>query len=428
MLLRLPKGTNDILPTQIDHWYFLENKIKDVLQNYGYREIRTPAFEFTDLFIRGIGEATDIVKKEMFTFQDQKGRSLTLRPEGTAPTVRAYLEHNLGRQNPFSKLFYIGNMFRSEKPQAGRYRQFNQFGSEALGSPLPIIDAEIILSLLDIYRQLGLTNLTLLLNSVGCHQCRPEYLTILKEYFREKKDLLCSDCQLRYQQNPLRILDCKREQCQPVIKNSPPILDYLCSDCANHFDELKHYLDKIGIIYHIDPLLVRGLDYYTKTAFEVISGELGAQNAIGGGGRYDYLVEELGGSPTPAVGFAAGMERVIETMIKQNIQIPLWSGIKVFMAVIDPKQSITALTIARRLREKGIPTELDFLAKSLKSQMRSANKLGVEYVIILGVDELKENKVTVKNMIDGSQQDISLDKLVDYLQNKILKNNPINSI
>ncbi len=421
MLTRLPKGTSDILPSQIDYWYYLENVIKEVLQNYGYREIRTPAFEHTELFVRGIGEATDIVQKEMFTFQDRKGRSLTLRPEGTAPVVRAYLEHNLGRENPLSKLFYIGGMFRCERPQAGRYRQFNQFGAEAIGSPFPVIDAEIIASSLAIYSRLGLTDLKLMLNSVGCRECRPAYIKALKDYFGEKKNMLCTDCQQRYGQNPLRILDCKKEQCQIVIKDCPSIFEYLCGDCAGHFNTLQYYLDNIGIIYHVNPLLVRGLDYYTKTAFEVVSEELGAQNAVGGGGRYDYLIEELGGKPTPAVGFAAGMERILETMIKQGVKIPTWDGIRVFIAVTGQEQIISALSIANQIREKGISTDMDFLGKSLKSQMRAANKLQASYVLILGSEELKKNKVTLKNMQNGTQEEIFQNDITTYLQRLILE-------
>lgn len=422
MLARLPKGTNDILPSQIDYWYYLENTIKRILQNYGYREIRTPAFEHTELFVRGIGETTDIVQKEMFTFQDRKGRSLTLRPEGTAPVVRAYLEHNLGRGNPLTKLFYMGSMFRCERPQAGRYRQFNQFGAEAIGSPFPEIDAEIIASALSVCKELGLTDLKLMLNSVGCGECRPQYLKALKDYFKEKKNLLCADCKERYEQNPLRILDCKKEKCRIVIKGCPSIFDYLCQDCTYHFNTLTYCLDTIGITYQINPLLVRGLDYYTKTAFEIISEQLGAQNAVCGGGRYDYLVEELGGKHTPAVGFAAGTERIIETMVKQNIKIPAWDGVKVFVAVTGQEQTVSALSIANQIREKGISVEMDFLGKSLKSQMRTANKLLVPYVLILGPEELKEEKVTVKNMENGVQEEISLDDILPYLQKHILGN------
>lgn len=421
VLAKAPKGTSDILPSQIDYWYYLENIIKEVLQNYGYREIRTPAFEYTELFVRGIGATTDIVNKEMFTFQDRKGRSLTLRPEGTAPVVRAYIEHNLKRENPLLKLFYLGSMFRCEKPQAGRYRQFTQFGLEAIGSPLPIIDAEIISASLAIYQKIGLTNLSLMLNSVGCRDCRPKYLAALRNYFLDKKNFLCPDCLLRYERNPLRILDCKKEQCQKIIKKCPSIFDYLCKDCASHFHKLKKYLDSLGIVYQINPLLVRGLDYYTKTAFEIIAGELGAQNAVGGGGRYDYLVEELGGTFTPAVGFAAGMERIIETMIKQNIKIPSWEGIKVFVATTDSSYSVTALEIVNQIRGKGITAEMDFLGKSLKAQMRLANKLKVSYVLLLGQEEWQEKKVTIKDMVNGSQEKIFITEILPYLQSLLLE-------
>ncbi len=421
MLAKVPKGTSDILPEQIDYWYYLENKTREVLQNYGYREIRTPAFEYTELFIRGIGEATDIVQKEMFTFQDRKGRSLTLRPEGTAPVVRAYLEHNLGRENPLSKLFYIGSMFRCEKPQAGRYRQFNQFGAEAIGSPFPVIDAEIIAAALSVYKQLGLVDLKLMLNSVGCRECRPQYLKTLKDYFGKKREMLCVDCRQRYEQNPLRILDCKKEKCQLVIKKCPSIFEYLCEDCANHFNTLRNCLDNIGITYQINPLLVRGLDYYTKTAFEIVAEELGAQNAVGGGGRYDYLVEELGGNPTPAVGFAAGMERILEAMIKQNVSIPVWDGIRVFIAVTSQEQIVSALSLANQIREQGVSAEMDFLGKSLKSQMRTANKLQVPYVVILGSEELKKDKVTIKNMANSTQEEVPLNDILTYLKNAYFK-------
>ncbi len=415
MLTKAPKGTNDILPSRIDYWYYVEEIIKNTLQKFGYREIRTPSFEHTELFIRGIGETTDIVNKEMFTFQDQKGRSLTLRPEGTAPVVRAYLEHKIGRENPVSKLFYLGSMFRCEKPQAGRFRQFNQFGLEAIGSPFSLVDAEIIAAAVAIYKKIGIKDFSLILNSVGCRKCRPIYLKELKEYFQDKKDLLCSDCQERYHKNPLRILDCKKTNCQIQIKKSPSIYDYLCEDCSEHFSKLKKYLDHLTINYQINPLLVRGLDYYTKTAFEITSGELGSQNAIGGGGRYDYLVEELGGSPTPAVGFAAGIERIISTMEKQQIKIPFWEGLKVFIAATSEKETSIALQVALNLRENNISTEIDFLNKSLKAQMRQANKLQVSYVIILGQDELVQKSAILKNMLDGQQKIVNLDDLANEI-------------
>jgi len=416
MLSKAPKGTSDILPSQIDYWYYIENIIKEVLQTYGYREIRTPAFEHTELFVRGIGETTDIVNKEMFNFQDRKGRSLTLRPEGTAPVVRAFLEHNMSRENPLAKLFYLGNMFRCEKPQAGRYRQFNQFGLEAIGSQSPLIDAEIILASLEIYEKIGLTDLKLVMNSVGCRKCRPNYLEALKEYFKDRKELLCSDCRERYDKNPLRILDCKKKQCQIEIKNSPTIFDYLCEDCREHFQKLKEFLDSIGVVYQVNPLLVRGLDYYTKTAFEIISGELGSQNAIGGGGRYDYLVEELGGKHTPAVGFAAGIERMIVTLQKQGVKIPSWEGLKVFVATVSTEDYSSALKIVKQIRENGVSTEMDFLDKSLKAQLRLANKLNVSYVLIVGQEELKEQKVTIKNMSNGQQEKVAISKMLSYIK------------
>jgi len=416
LLSKAPKGTSDVLPSQIDHWYYAENIIKDVLQAYGYREIRTPAFEHTELFVRGIGETTDIVNKEMFTFQDRKGRSLTLRPEGTAPVVRAFLEHNMSREYPLVKLFYLGNMFRCEKPQAGRYRQFNQFGLEAIGSQSALIDAEIIQASLTIYQKIGLTNLKLIINSVGCRECRPNYLESLKEYFRDRKELLCPDCRERYDKNPLRILDCKKKQCQAEIKNSPTIFEYLCKDCKNHFQRLKGYLETLEIKYQVNPLLVRGLDYYTKTAFEIISGELGSQNAVGGGGRYDYLVEELGGKPTPAVGFAAGIERIITTMEKQKVKIPFWKGIRVFVATIGPEDYSPALKIVKYIRENGVSTEMDFLEKSLKAQMRLANKLNVSYVLIIGGEELKKKKVTLKNMANGEQKIININQIMSHVK------------
>lgn len=418
MLSRAPKGTNDILPNQIDYWYYVEDIIKDVLQTYGYREIRTPAFEHTELFVRGIGETTDIVNKEMFTFQDKKGRSLTLRPEGTAPVVRAYLEHNLVRENPLVKLFYLGSMFRCEKPQAGRYRQFNQFGLEAIGSQSPLIDAEIIEASLAIYKRLGISKLNLVINSVGCRECRPKYLSELKGYFQDKKELLCPDCRDRYDKNPLRILDCKNTQCRMQIEKSPTIFDFLCQDCQDHFQRLTEYLDVLGIAYQINPLLVRGLDYYTKTAFEIISGELGSQNAVGGGGRYDYLVRELGGKDTPAVGFAAGIERIIATMEKQKVKIPVWAGIKVFVATVSSEDIPAAFKIINNLRENGISTETDYLNKSLKAQMRLANKLNVSYVLIVGQEELAEQKITIKNMTDGHQQAVPLKEISSYISNK----------
>ncbi|MFW6135181.1 MAG: histidine--tRNA ligase, partial [Elusimicrobiota bacterium] len=326
--------------------------------------------------------------------------------------------HNMSRENPLVKLFYLGSMFRCEKPQAGRYRQFNQFGLEAIGSQSPLIDAEIIQASLDIYKKIGLTDLKLIINSVGCRKCRPNYLKALKDYFRDRKELLCSDCRERYDKNPLRILDCKKKQCQVEIKNSPTIFDYLCEDCKNHFQKLREYLNSLEITYQVNPLLVRGLDYYTKTAFEIISGDLGSQNAIGGGGRYDYLVEELGGKNTPAVGFAAGIERIIASMEKQSVRIPSWEGIKVFVATVSSEDYSPALKIVKQIRENRVSAEMDFLDRSIKAQMRLANKLNVSYVLIVGQEELKEQKVTIKNMSNGQQEKVSIDKILPYIRTR----------
>ncbi|MEA3454692.1 MAG: histidine--tRNA ligase, partial [Candidatus Caldatribacteriota bacterium] len=322
MFIKVPKGTQDILPEDISKWYYIEDIIKEILNKYGYKEIRTPFFEYTDLFVRGIGESTDIVTKEMFTFPDRKGRSLTLRPEGTAPVVRAYLENTMGRTSKVIKLFYLGPMFRCEKPQAGRFRQFNQFGIEIIGTKSSAADAEVIITVLDVYKKLGLKNLEILINSVGCKKCRIDYVQKLKKYLKDKKDFLCSECKERYTKNPLRVLDCKKDSCKRTIEEAPMITENLCQECESHFAQVKSYLDDQKIVFHEDPHLVRGLDYYTKTAFEIISGGLGAQNAIGGGGRYDDLIEELGGKPTPAVGFAAGIERMIIAIDQQKVEWP----------------------------------------------------------------------------------------------------------
>jgi histidyl-tRNA synthetase len=352
LFIKVPKGTRDILPEDISKWYYIEDVIKETLNKYGYKEIRTPFFEYTDLFVRGIGEFTDIVTKEMFTFPDRKGRSLTLRPEGTAPVVRAYLENGMDRISKVIKLFYLGPMFRCEKPQAGRFRQFNQFGIEVIGTKSSAVDAEVIIVSIEVCRKLGLKNLEVLVNSVGCKKCRFDYIQKLKKYLKDKKSFLCLECKNRYDKNPLRILDCKKDNCQKIIKTTPMINEYLCQDCESHFSEVKSYLSDHKILFHEDPRLVRGFDYYTKTAFEIISGELGAQNAIAGGGRYDDLVEELGGKPTPAVGFAAGIERMIIAIDQQKIEWPIKKGLDIFVAKVNEKNKDTAFRLLQKIRKK----------------------------------------------------------------------------
>ncbi|MBE3126939.1 MAG: histidine--tRNA ligase [Candidatus Atribacteria bacterium] len=415
MFIKVPKGTQDILPEDISKWYYIEDMIKEILNKYGYKEIRTPFFEYTDLFVRGIGESTDIVTKEMFTFPDRKGRSLTLRPEGTAPVVRAYLEKGMDRISKVIKLFYLGPMFRCEKPQAGRFRQFNQFGIEVIGTKSSTADAEVILTVLDVYKKLGLKNLEILINSVGCKKCRDDYVQKLKKYLKDKKDFLCSECKERYNKNPLRVLDCKKDSCKKIIETAPVITENLCQECESHFSEVKSYLDDQKIIFHEDPRLIRGLDYYTKTAFEIISAGLGAQNAIGGGGRYDDLVEELGGKPTPAVGFAAGIERMIIAIDQQKVKWPVEKGLDIFVAKVDEKNKDTAFRLLQKIRNAGLSADMDYSEGSLKSQMRIANKIGARYTVIVGEEELSKNMVIFRNMLTKEQKEIKIDNIIDEL-------------
>jgi len=415
LYIKVPKGTQDILPEDISKWYYIEDMIKEILNKYGYKEIRTPFFEYTDLFVRGIGESTDIVTKEMFTFPDRKGRSLTLRPEGTAPVIRAYLENNMDRISKVIKLFYLGPMFRCEKPQAGRFRQFNQFGIEVIGTKSPSADAEVILTVLDVYKKLGLKNLEILINSVGCKKCRANYIQKLKKYLKDKKDFLCSECKERYIKNPLRVLDCKKDSCKKIIESAPVIIENLCQECELHFSEVKSYLNDQKIVFHEDPRLVRGLDYYTKTAFEIISRGLGAQNAIGGGGRYDDLVEELGGKPTPAVGFAAGIERMIIAIDQQKVKWPVEKGLDIFVAKVNEKNKDTAFRLLQKIRNTGLSADMDYSEGSLKSQMRIANKAGVRYTVIVGEEELSKNMVILRNMQTKEQKEVKIDNLIDEL-------------
>jgi len=413
LYIKVPKGTQDILPEDISKWYYIEDMIKEILNKYGYKEIRTPFFEYTDLFVRGIGESTDIVTKEMFTFPDRKGRSLTLRPEGTAPVIRAYLENNMDRISKVIKLFYLGPMFRCEKPQAGRFRQFNQFGIEVIGTKSPSADAEVILTVLDVYKKLGLKNLEILINSVGCKKCRANYIQKLKKYLKDKKDFLCSECKERYIKNPLRVLDCKKDSCKKIIESAPVIIENLCQECELHFSEVKSYLNDQKIVFHEDPRLVRGLDYYTKTAFEIISRGLGAQNAIGGGGRYDDLVEELGGKPTPAVGFAAGIERMIIAIDQQKVKWPVEKGLDIFVAKVNEKNKDTAFRLLQKIRNTGLSADMDYSEGSLKSQMRIANKAGVRYTVIVGEEELSKNMVILRNMQTKEQKEIKIDNIIN---------------
>jgi histidyl-tRNA synthetase len=409
------RGTQDILADEMPLWRQLEETVERKMKFYNYQEISTPTFEHTGLFVHSTGADTEIVEKQMYTFLDKGGRSLTLRPEGTPPVVRTYIEHSLGMKKPLQKLFYIGSMYRQENPQAGRLRQFHQFGAEAIGSIAPALDAEIISLFLDICEDLGLKELSLQLGSIGCPGCRPPYREKLLGFFADKYDLLCADCKQRHQRNPLRILDCKNPSCRRMTEDAPSMLDYLCDDCARHFQELKAHLNTLDIEYQINRRLVRGLDYYTKTIFEVVSPQLGAQDALGGGGRYDGLIEELGAKPTPAVGFAAGIERILLAMEKENCPSPEPCHPKVYVASMGEEAKRLAVRLLQKLRTQRVSADTDYLDRSLKSQMRAANNLKVRYTVIIGQEELNKGKALVRNMESSQQEEVEIENLGDYL-------------
>ena len=415
MLTTVPRGTKDILPDTIHEWLYIENEIRQLCSIYGFNEIRTPMFEHTELFSRGIGETTDVVEKEMYTFPDRGGRSITLRPENTASAVRAYLQNKLYADGNITKLFYIGSMFRYDKPQAGRYREFHQFGVEALGEQSPMIDAEVISIGADFLKRLGLKDVLLKINSVGCPKCRPVYREKLQAFFKDKFDELCKDCQSRFDRNPLRILDCKNQHCQELSEGAPSITDCLCDECADHFTRLQEYLKAIGIEYSLDPRLVRGLDYYTKTAFEFKYTPLGAQSAVLGGGRYDGLIEECGGSPTPAVGFATGLERILLALETQQLLPQKKEACDIFIVSIGEKAQQPAFKLLHELRDKNIATLMDYAGRSIKSQMKQANKNNAKYTVIIGDDEIDKNVASVRNMKDSEQMEIPFDSLIDKL-------------
>ncbi|MDK2932561.1 MAG: histidyl-tRNA synthetase [Clostridiales bacterium] len=416
MLTKAPKGTKDVVPEESYKWQYIERTIRKVCDSYGYKEIRTPVFEHTELFERGMGDTTDVVQKEMYTFEDKGGRSITLRPEGTASAVRSYLENSLYAAPQPTKMYYIISCYRYENPQKGRLREFHQFGVEAFGSEKPSIDAEIISLAMTLLNNLGVKGLELNINSIGCPECRKEYNEKLMKYLEKHLDKLCITCKERYQKNPLRILDCKHEQCKEIGKNAPILLDNLCNSCKEHFDSLKNYLAHMNIDYNIDPFIVRGLDYYTRTVFEIISKDIGAQGTVCGGGRYDGLIEELGGSPTPGIGFGLGIERLLLTLEGQGIEIPQCEPIKVFIANIGEKAEIKAQSLVLALRKHGISAEKNHMDRSLKAQMKYADKLGVLYTMVLGEDEINTGKAKLKNMKTGEIVDIELDHLVETLK------------
>lgn len=413
MKFKRPRGTNDLLGDRMLIWQRVERELTALLQDCGYTEIRTPIFEMTDLFVRAVGEGSDIVSKEMYTFEDKKGRSLTLRPENTAPVMRAFLENGLHRAGGIKRFYYIGPMFRYDRPQAGRYRQFHQIGVEAIGSQHPAVDAEIIDISLAMYRLLGYGELDVKLNSVGCPECRPAFKRVLKEELCGFHGELCHNCRDRAMINPLRIFDCK--ECDDVKRKLPVITDHLCGECSDHFARLREILEGMNIGYTIDPLLVRGLDYYTKTAFEILHPELGAQNALCGGGRYDGLAEDCGGPFVPAIGFSAGMERLVETLPAAYVENLDLVRNDVYMAVLDESVIARLLLVAHELRLEGVSVVIDLSGRSLKKQMKAASDGSFGFAVIIGPDEVGSSAATVKHLASGEQESVSLADLRSYV-------------
>ncbi len=416
-MINIPKGTKDVLPQDSYKWQYVEGVARETAKLFHLKEIRTPTFEHTELFQRGVGDTTDIVTKEMYTFKDKGDRSITLKPEGTAGTVRAFVENGMYGGVLPAKMYYITPAFRYERPQAGRLREFHQFGVEIFGAAAPQTDAETIAVADTLLKRLGL-QVKLYLNSIGCPTCRAAYNKALKDFFEPHLDGLCYDCRTRFEKNPLRLLDCKEEECKKINASAPSILDYLCPACHDHFEEVKACLALAGIEYEIDSRIVRGLDYYTRTVFEFVSTSIGAQGTVCAGGRYDGLIEELGGNSTPAVGFAAGIERLLLVMESAGVEIPKEEAPTVYLAGMDDECRRKAFSLAMRLRKGGIFAEIDHLGRSIKAQFKYADKIGARYVAVLGESELLEGVVSVKNMANGSSERVKFDDLVAYFAEK----------
>ena len=417
-MIKAITGTKDILPSDIRKWYHLESLVRKTFQNFNYKEIRTPIFEETSLFARGIGEETDIVSKEMYTFKDRSDTSITLKPEMTAGVVRAFIEHSLGEKQPLTKVFYISPMFRQERPQAGRLRQFHQFGAEALGSTSPLLDAEMIEMAFEILRRLGLRDLSVKINSLGIPSARENYKNELRKYLTDKKSKLTVESRIRFEKNILRIFDSKAEQDQEIMNNAPLLIDYLDDESKQDFEVVKNYLTNLKIPFEVDPKLVRGLDYYTKTTFEIISGKVGAQSSLCGGGRYDLLVEELGGKPTPGVGFAAGMERILLACENENVLNLPEPYIDVYLVRIDSDLMLKVSEIASSLRKNDLIVDYDYLNRSVKAQMREANKLNARFVLFVGGDEYNNGELVLKNLSTSEQEKIKVSELSSLI-NKV---------
>lgn len=411
MEVQAPKGTKDMLPQDAYKWHFVENKFREIAKFYGMREIRTPMFEHTDLFLRGVGDTTDIVQKEMYTFNDKGNRSITLKPEGTAPVVRAFIENRLFNEAQPTKLYYAIPCFRYENVQKGRLRQFHQFGTEVFGSKEPSMDAEVIAFAMEFLKSLGLKSLSLNINNLGCPNCGPKYNEALKKFLEENYDDLCGLCQSRFEKNPMRILDCKNKNCGEITKNAPIILDYMCEECDTHFTEVKKYLDALNIPYTVDPGIVRGLDYYTKTIFEILNDDF----TVCGGGRYDRLIEQLGGPEMPAVGFGLGIERLLLTLQNEGIEIPNEGLYDLYIGARGEDGKLASFKLANALRTRGIKTEINHMGRSLKAEMKYANKIGAKFTVVLGDDELQTGNAKFKRMSDGEQFEVNLNNIEEIV-------------
>ncbi len=415
MVTSAPKGTKDILPEQVYKWQYVEKKFDELCERYGFKEIRTPVFEHTELFTRGVGDTTDIVQKEMYTFEDHGHRSITLKPEGTSPAVRAFIEHKQYAEVQPTKYYYVTPCYRYEKPQAGRLREFHQFGIETFGTGDMLADAEVICFANDFLNEMGVTDIRLRINSVGCPECRKKHRAALKDFLKPNYDRLCNTCKDRYERNPMRIIDCKSPECQEIVKGAPMMIDYLCDDCREAFEDLQKNLDALGIEYEVDPTIVRGLDYYTKTAFEFVTDAIGAQGTVCGGGRYDHLVEEVGGPPIPGVGFGLGIERLLLLMENLGVEIPEPDAVDAFIAVMGDEAKAYGLKLLRELRNKGIKVQMDTLARNVKGQFKYANRLGARYTVVIGDDEIKAGVVSLKEMASGQQREVKMENLAEEL-------------
>ncbi|PWA12535.1 histidine--tRNA ligase [Pueribacillus theae] len=422
MRIQIPRGTQDILPGEVEKWQYIEQKARDLCKRYGYEEIRTPMFESTELFIRGVGDTTDIVQKEMYTFEDRGERSLTLRPEGTAPTVRAFVEKKLfGNPDQPTKLYYIGPMFRYERPQAGRMRQFYQFGIEALGSNDPSLDAEVIALAMELYRSLGLKKLRLVMNSLGDTESRKKHKEALINHFKPHIHEFCGDCQARLETNPLRILDCKKDRDHELMKTAPAVLDYLNDDSRHYFEQVQSYLRMMGIDFVVDATLVRGLDYYNHTAFEIMSEAegFGAITTLSGGGRYNGLVQEIGGPETPGIGFALSIERLLLALEAEGITLPIDKHVDCYFVAHGEKAQAEATVLLYKLRQAGFSAEKDYLHKKMKAQFKAADRKHAKFTAILGEDEIEQGKISVKEMETGVQETVPLDEFISYLTKRL---------